>query len=142
VTTCSSCSSAVWTTSSTVPASPVPVATPASSSYARPLPGQRQEGRHPVVPGHQYDIIDVREKSLEMTPFIVARETHGERIVPAWMEAVPNRMRILVHPCPSRADRHAHPRATHRRVLLQEVNPRPSGEPSKPTANLRFESVK
>ena len=36
-----------------------------------------------------HDIIDVREKSLEMTPFIVARETHGERVVPAWLEAIP-----------------------------------------------------
>ena len=51
----------------------------------------------------QYDVIDVREKSLEMTPFIVARETHGERIVPAWLEALPNRMRILVHSLPVRA---------------------------------------
>ena len=50
----------------------------------------------------QYDIIDVREKSLEMTPFIVARETHGERIVPAWLEALPTRMRILVHQAPVR----------------------------------------
>ena len=50
----------------------------------------------------QYDIIDVREKSLEMTPFIVARETHGERIVPAWLEALPTRMRILVHSVPVR----------------------------------------
>jgi small subunit ribosomal protein S4 len=50
----------------------------------------------------QYDIIDVRPKSLEMTPFIVARETHGERIVPAWLEALPNRMRILVHQRPVR----------------------------------------
>src|SRR5204862_3636174 len=50
----------------------------------------------------QYDIIDVREKSLEMTPFIVARETHGERIVPAWLEALPTRMRILVHQLPVR----------------------------------------
>lgn len=50
----------------------------------------------------QYDIIDVREKSLEMTPFIVARETHGERIVPAWLEALPNRMRVLVHSVPVR----------------------------------------
>ena len=30
-----------------------------------------------------------------MTPFIVARETHGERVVPAWLEALPTRMRIL-----------------------------------------------
>ncbi len=51
----------------------------------------------------QYDIIDVRPKSLEMTPFIVARETHGERHVPAWLEAVPGRMRIFVHQLPVRA---------------------------------------
>ena len=44
----------------------------------------------------------MREKSLEMTPFIVARETHGERIVPGWMEALPNRMRILIHQVPVR----------------------------------------
>ena len=49
-----------------------------------------------------YDIIDVREKSLEMTPFIVARETHGERVVPAWLQVLPNRMRILVHQAPIR----------------------------------------
>ena len=53
------------------------------------------------VTGH--DVIDVREKSLEMTPFIVARETHGERVVPAWLEAIPSRMRILVHQVPVRA---------------------------------------
>ena len=50
----------------------------------------------------QYDIIDVREKSLEMTPFIVARETHGERIVPAWMQVLPSRMRVLIHQVPVR----------------------------------------
>ena len=49
------------------------------------------------------DIIDVREKSLEMTPFIVARETHGDRIVPAWLESIPSRMRVLVHSLPVRA---------------------------------------
>jgi small subunit ribosomal protein S4 len=51
----------------------------------------------------QYDVADVREKSLEMTPFIVARETFGERIVPAWMDVVIDRMRILVHQTPTRA---------------------------------------
>jgi small subunit ribosomal protein S4 len=51
----------------------------------------------------QYDVIDVREKSLEMTPFIVARETFGERIVPGWMDVVIDRMRILVHQLPVRA---------------------------------------
>ena len=58
------------------------------------------------IPSYQvsaHDIIDVREKSPEMTPFIVARETHGERVVPAWLEAIPSRMRILVHQVPVRA---------------------------------------
>src|SRR6476619_3240546 len=58
------------------------------------------------IPSYQvsaHDVIDVREKSLEMTPFIVARETHGERIVPAWLEALPTRMRVLVHSIPVRA---------------------------------------
>ena len=57
------------------------------------------------IPSYQvtaYDIVDVREKSLEMTPFIVARETHGERIVPAWLQVLPNRMRVLVHQVPQR----------------------------------------
>ena len=50
----------------------------------------------------QYDIIDVREKSLQATPFIVARETHGERVVPGWMDAFPERMRVLIHQLPTR----------------------------------------
>jgi small subunit ribosomal protein S4 len=58
------------------------------------------------VPSFQvasHDVIDVRGKSVEMTPFIVARETHGERVVPAWLEVIPNKMRILVHQLPVRA---------------------------------------
>jgi len=50
-----------------------------------------------------HDVIDVPANSWEMTPFIVARETHGERVVPAWMEAYPNKMRILIHQLPVRA---------------------------------------
>jgi small subunit ribosomal protein S4 len=67
---------------------------------------------HFVVNGHKvnipsyqvasHDVIDVRTKSLEMTPFIIARETHGERVVPAWLEVMPNQMRILVHQLPVR----------------------------------------
>jgi small subunit ribosomal protein S4 len=37
-----------------------------------------------------------------MPPFIIARETHGERVVPAWMDALPGRMRILIHQAPVR----------------------------------------
>ncbi|MBC7640480.1 MAG: 30S ribosomal protein S4 [Rhodoferax sp.] len=48
------------------------------------------------------DIVEVRVKSHEMTPFIIARETAGERTVPAWLEAIPSQLRILVHALPSR----------------------------------------
>jgi small subunit ribosomal protein S4 len=48
------------------------------------------------------DIIEVRERSLEMTPFVVARAEAGERTVPAWLEVIPNRMRVLVHGLPAR----------------------------------------
>ncbi|HEU5270913.1 MAG TPA: 30S ribosomal protein S4 [Jatrophihabitans sp.] len=49
------------------------------------------------------DIIDVKPKSLETTPFLIVRETLGERPVPAWLQVVPNRLRILVHQLPERA---------------------------------------
>ena len=48
------------------------------------------------------DIVEVRERSLELTPFVVARAEAGERTVPAWLEVIPNRMRILVHSLPAR----------------------------------------
>jgi small subunit ribosomal protein S4 len=48
------------------------------------------------------DIVEVREKSHEMTPFVVARAQAGSRPVPAWLEVIANRMRILVHSLPAR----------------------------------------
>jgi small subunit ribosomal protein S4 len=51
----------------------------------------------------QYDIIDVKPKSLELTPFQIAQATYGERPVPAWMQVVPNSLRVLVHSLPVRA---------------------------------------
>jgi small subunit ribosomal protein S4 len=48
------------------------------------------------------DIVEVRGKSLEMTPFVIARAEAGERTVPAWLEVIPNKMRILVHGLPAR----------------------------------------
>jgi small subunit ribosomal protein S4 len=48
------------------------------------------------------DIIEVRPSSVELTPFVVARAEAGERPVPAWIEAIPQRMRILVHSLPAR----------------------------------------
>ena len=62
-------------------------------------------GRRVNIPSFQVtplDIIDVREKSLNMTPFVIARETWGDREVPAWLTVKPNRMRILVHQLPVR----------------------------------------
>ncbi|MBF6171378.1 30S ribosomal protein S4 [Nocardia blacklockiae] len=51
----------------------------------------------------QYDIIDVKEKSLGTLPFQVARETQGDRPIPGWLQVVPNRLRVLVHQLPERA---------------------------------------
>jgi small subunit ribosomal protein S4 len=45
----------------------------------------------------------VKPKSLETTPFLIARETYGERPVPAWLQVVPNTLRVLVHSLPVRA---------------------------------------
>jgi len=63
-------------------------------------------GRRVDIPSYRvsaHDVVDVREKSKEMTPFIIARETHGERTVPAWMEVLVDRMRVLIHQLPERA---------------------------------------
>ncbi|KAF4407773.1 MULTISPECIES: 30S ribosomal protein S4 [Streptomyces] len=48
------------------------------------------------------DIIEVRKASQEMTPFVVARAEAGEKTVPAWLEAIPSQLRILVHSLPER----------------------------------------
>src|SRR3954452_13025101 len=54
----------------------------------------------PSVRLSDYDRVEVRESSLELTPFIVARAEAGERGVPAWLEGVPTRMRIPGHSLP------------------------------------------
>ena len=36
----------------------------------------------------QYDIVDVRTKSQDLTPFIVASAEYGEKTVPAWLEVI------------------------------------------------------
>ncbi len=48
------------------------------------------------------DIVEVRPASLEMTPFVIARAEAGERTVPAWLEVIPDKMRVLVHALPAR----------------------------------------
>ncbi|MDR1999068.1 MAG: 30S ribosomal protein S4 [Frankiaceae bacterium] len=51
----------------------------------------------------QYDIVDVKPTSQGATPFLIARETYGERPTPAWLQVVPGRLRVLVHSLPERA---------------------------------------
>jgi small subunit ribosomal protein S4 len=68
---------------------------------------------HVVVNGHKVDIpsyrvtesdiVEIRLKSHELTPFIVARAEAGDRQPPAWLEVIPAKMRILVHSLPVRA---------------------------------------
>lgn len=86
--------------------------------YRAGLASTRRQARQLVNHGHflvngkkvnipsyrvaEHDIIQVKEKSLNITPFVVARETHSERSVPAWLEARPNQMKIFVHQLPTR----------------------------------------
>jgi small subunit ribosomal protein S4 len=63
-------------------------------------------GKKVNIPSYRvsaFDVIDMVEKVRQMTPHIVNRETHGERDVPAWLQALPERGRILVHQLPVRA---------------------------------------
>ncbi|MDP9799163.1 small subunit ribosomal protein S4 [Catenuloplanes nepalensis] len=50
----------------------------------------------------EHDIIEVREKSREMTPFVVASAQAGSRTIPAWLESIPSQYKVLVHSLPSR----------------------------------------
>src|SRR5260370_15878330 len=67
---------------------------------------------HVLVNGHKVDIpsyrvgdsdiVEIAPKSRELTPFVVAQAEAGERQVPAWLEVIPAKLRILVHTLPSR----------------------------------------
>jgi small subunit ribosomal protein S4 len=62
-------------------------------------------GRKVDIPSYRVstnDIVEVRPASLEMTPFVIARAEVGERTVPAWLEVIPDKMRVLVHALPAR----------------------------------------
>jgi small subunit ribosomal protein S4 len=49
------------------------------------------------------DIVEIAPKAQGMTPFLVAKAEAGERTPPAWIEVIPDKMRILVHTLPVRA---------------------------------------
>jgi small subunit ribosomal protein S4 len=46
--------------------------------------------------------VQVRDKSQALTPFIVAEAEAGSKTVPAWLEAIPNQHKVLVHTLPVR----------------------------------------
>jgi small subunit ribosomal protein S4 len=63
-------------------------------------------GRKVDIPSYRVsetEIVEIAGKSRELTPFVVARAEAGERTVPAWLEVIPDKMRILVHALPARA---------------------------------------
>jgi small subunit ribosomal protein S4 len=84
------------------------------AGYAPSRDGARQlvrhghftvNGRKVDIPSYrvrEHDVIQVREKSRELTPFLIAQGLAGSRTVPAWLEAIPNQLKILVHSMPAR----------------------------------------
>jgi small subunit ribosomal protein S4 len=84
------------------------------AGFAKSRDMARQVVRHGhiLVNGHKVDIpsyrvtasdiVEVREKSRGMTPFVVAQAEAGSRPVPAWLEVISSQMRVLVHDLPAR----------------------------------------
>ena len=87
--------------------------------YRAGLANTRRQARQLVSHGHftvngkaidvpsfkvtQYDIIDVRDKSRSMLWFEEAQDNLLDSVVPAWLQVVPDTLRILVHQLPERA---------------------------------------
>ncbi len=80
-----------------------------SRDMARQLVGHGHvlvNGRKVDIPSYRVseaDIVEITAKSQDLTPFVVAKAEAGERPVPAWLEVIPDKMRILVHTLPVRA---------------------------------------
>jgi small subunit ribosomal protein S4 len=80
-----------------------------SRDMARQLVGHGHvtvNGKKVDIPSYRVsdsDIVEVAAKSQELTPFVVAKAEAGERPVPAWIEVIPDKMRVLVHTLPVRA---------------------------------------
>ena len=62
-------------------------------------------GKRVDIPSYRVsesDIVEVAPKSAELDPFVIARAVAGEKTVPAWLEVLPSRLRVLVHTLPVR----------------------------------------
>jgi len=85
----------------------------AGFAKSRDMARQLVKHGHIHVNGHRVDIpsfrvtendvVEVAPKSVEMTPFVVARAEAGDRPVPAWLDVHAEQNRILVHQLPGRA---------------------------------------
>jgi small subunit ribosomal protein S4 len=85
----------------------------AGLAQSRDMARQLVKHGHFLVNGHkvdipsyrvkEHDIVTTREKSKEMTPFVVSQAQAGSRTVPAWLETIPSEMKILVHSLPARS---------------------------------------
>ena len=51
----------------------------------------------------KFDVIDIKPTSMNTLPFIIAKESFGDRPIPGWLQVVPTTLRILVHQLPERA---------------------------------------
>jgi small subunit ribosomal protein S4 len=63
-------------------------------------------GKRVDIPSYRVkenDIVEVTPKSQNLTPFLVAKAEAGDRTPPAWIEVIPDKMRVLVHSLPVRA---------------------------------------
>jgi len=63
-------------------------------------------GKRVDIPSYRVkenDIVEVTPKSQGLTPFVVAKAEAGDRTPPAWIEVIPDKMRVLVHSLPVRA---------------------------------------
>ncbi|HEY2313400.1 MAG TPA: 30S ribosomal protein S4 [Streptosporangiaceae bacterium] len=63
-------------------------------------------GRKVDIPSYRVsesDIVEIAPKAQALTPFIVAKAEAGDRTPPAWIEVIPDKMRVLVHTLPVRA---------------------------------------
>jgi len=62
-------------------------------------------GKKVNIPSYQVtpmDIIDLVPNSHDKTPFIIASAELGEKAIPAWMEVVGEKLRIIIHGVPNR----------------------------------------
>ena len=63
-------------------------------------------GKYVDIPSYRvsrFDIIDIKPTSRDVLPLVIAKESFGDRPIPAWLQVVPSSLRVLVHQLPERA---------------------------------------